>query len=225
MVASTGAVSADDASKGVAAIYGRHGDSVRAKRAVDIALRGAMGGLNFAEVAQELTRHGGAIDDGDQADRFLGRMAKRQTGGRGSPEEVWRGRMENINADAFLMEARNQGAKRSGIPGLERDAFMGAGLGSKDAAMAADPKAFFEGESFKKLTQAIDDLNKLSASQGTAAAAIADMFSPNGSFKTQVDRLIQANAKARGIESAPDTGINPNQVFPTGPYAPREFGR
>ncbi len=214
MVASSGAASFDSANKGVATIYGRHGDTVRAKRAVDIALRGALGGLDFAEVAQELTRHGGAIDDGDQADRLLGRMAMKQTGARGNPQEIWQSRMANINSDAFLTEARTQGANRSVIPGLERTAFMSAGLGSKDAAAAANPGAVFESESFKKFTQSVDDLKKLAESQTGAARIIADVFQPGGSFQTQVDRMTNANARARGLESVrPAPAFDPVQAM------------
>jgi hypothetical protein len=205
MVTSTGAASFESASKGVAAIYGRFGDTARAKNAVDLAMRGAMGGLDFAEVSQELTRHGGAIDDSSQADRLLGRMAKRQTGARGKDEEVWQGRMANINADAFLMEARAQASARSGIPGLERNAFMGAGLGQKDAAFASDPKTFFENEAFKKIAQAIEDLKKLAETQTGLSRVLADVFQPGGSHQTQLDRLINATAKAQGTYVEPPT--------------------
>lgn len=222
MVASSGAASYESASQGVATIYGRFGDTARGKNAVDIAMRGAMGGLDFAEVAKELTRHGGAIDDSSMADRLLGRMAQRQTGGRGNPEDTWRSRMANINADPFLMEVRNQSSARSIVPGLERGAFMTARLGQQDAAMAANPGAFFENEAFKKFTQTVDDLKKLAEAQGTPARVIADIFQPGGSFETQISRLVNANARARGVEAQPrESTFNPVQAMSDA----AEFGR
>jgi len=210
LVASSGAASFDSASKGVADIYGRFGNSQRAKNAVDIAMRGAMGGLDFAEVAKELTRHGGAIDDSSMADRLLGRMAQRQTGARGNPEEIWRSRMANINADPFLMEVRNQATARSVVPGFERSAYMTARLGQQEASFASNPAAFFESESFKKFTQSIEDLKKMAESQGTASRILADVFQPGGSFETQIARLQNARAGSQGL--SPQEQVTPAQV-------------
>lgn len=224
MVASTGAATFDQAQQGVATIYGRFGRGVRARNAVDIAMRGAMGGLDFGEVAKELTRHGGAIDDPGMADRLLGRLAMRQTGGRGNPEEVWAERMRNINADAFLVEARAQASARSAVPGFERQAFMGANLGQKDAAFAANPQAFFENEAFKRFTQSVEDLKKMAEAQGTMGRVIADIFQPGGSFETQISRLQNARAESMGLGAPASPAPAATVVYPTGPYDPRAFG-
>lgn len=224
MVTSTGAATDEQATSGVAALYGRFGKTTRAKKGVDIAMRGALGGLDFNQVAEALTKLGPAIDNNDAVDRMLGRMSQRQTGRVGDPAEIWRERMQNINADPFLMEARNQQAARSGISKLERDAFMGAGLGQSDAAAAASPLTSFQVEANAKFDQMIAELKLAAEAQGTMAGLWADLFG-SGSFETQMRRALNARAEAGGMPTGEPRGApNPLAVFPTGPYIPQGFG-
>jgi hypothetical protein len=203
MVTSTGAATDEQATRGVASLYGRFGKTGRARKGVDIAMRGAMGGLDFDQVAEALTKLGPAIENNDAVDRLLGRMSQKQTGRVGDPAQIWRERMQNINADPFLMEARNQQAARSGIAGLERQAFMGSGLGQAEASAAASPRAVAENEAYIKLNQTMEELKKQAEAQGVVNGFLADIFRPEGSFNTQLRRLIDAQAEARGVRSAP----------------------
>jgi hypothetical protein len=214
MVSSTGAATPDQAQRGTATLYGRFGDTDRARNAVDIAMRGAMAGLNFEEVANELTKLGRSIDDSSHSDRLLGRMVQRQTGGRGDPEELLRGRLGNLNTDDFIKKAREQAGVRSAIPGIERTAFLGSDVARKDLAEASGPGAAIASESFKKLEQTMDDLRQLSKAQGPVMGFLADIFKPEGSFETQLRRIAIANAEARGIGEPVYKGPTLNQAVP-----------
>lgn len=223
MMASDGLMSQQEANEAAAILYGRFGDSEMAKAGVDTVMRGAHGGLDPIRVAKELIKHGNVLTDSSQSDSMLGWMAMEDSGAQGDPEEIWKNRMSNFKNSPYAQAVWRNRADRSGIPGLERSAFMTAGLGAKDAAQAANPQAFFENEAFKKFSQSVEDLKKMAEAQGPAARILADVFQPGGSFQTQLDRMINANAEARGLKSDAG-GFNPNQTFPTGPYDPRGFG-
>lgn len=211
MVTSSG-VDQGSAAKGIAALYGRFGDSERAKKAVDIAMRGEMGGLNFDEVADELTRHGGAIDDESQSDRLLGRIAMRKTGTRGNPEEVWRERMKNLDSNAFTKKAREEQGLRSGVAEKEREAFMGRSPARLDL-QSADPKSAAENERFKREEQEMADLAAVGKAAREAvgglgilvewAKNVGVLFGGAGSLQNQLESAQRIRAEAAGLGPAP----------------------
>jgi hypothetical protein len=198
LLAKTGLVTHEQATAGVTALYGRYGKTARAEKGVDIAYRGAQAGLDFDQVAEALTKMGPAIENTAAVDRMLGRMVQKQTGRVGDPTEILHERLQNINADPFLMEARKQQAARSGIAGLERQAFMSAGLGQKEAAEAANPLSAFLVEANIKFDQMIAELKLAATAQGNISAVMADVFG-QGSFETQMRRALNARASAAGL--------------------------
>jgi hypothetical protein len=212
MVTSTG-VDQGSAAKGIAALYGRFGDSERAKRAVDIAMRGEMGGLPFEEVADELTRHGGAIDDSTQSDRLLGRLAMKKTGTRGNPEEIWAERMKNLDSNAFIKKAREDQGKRSVVDEKEREAFMGRSPVGQDLR-AADPVSAAANERYKRDEQEMADLATVGKAAREAVGGLGILvewaknlgllFGGDGSLQNQLEAAQRRRAEALGVAPPPD---------------------
>ena len=228
MVASIGTASPEESVKGVTMLYERFGDTPRAKKAVDMAMRGSMAGLSFTDVASQLTKMGNAIDDTDNVDHVLGRMVQEKTGRRGDPKEIMRERLRNVQADEYLTKARDSQAKRSEITKLERDRFMQRDTVSKEISEAKDPLSGLQLENFKKLNDTMDELKKLAEAQGPVLGFMANIFKPEGSFETQMKRLSIANAQANGLPTKDSTPTPVPQnhwmsIYPGPQIAP--FGR
>jgi hypothetical protein len=80
-----------------------------------------------------------------------------------------------------------------------RNAWHGAGDARVDRRMraAVNPEADANAAAEAKLEAQLQALRELAGSQSSFAKVMADIFSPGGSFETQLARAIAAHTKAR----------------------------
>lgn len=234
MVSSTGTATNDQANRGVAAIYNRFGNTKRSRNGVDIAMRGAMGGLDFEEVAQELTKYNASIDRPEVADRMLGQMLQRQTNRVGNPATLWQERMRNVDASGFIGRAREQAGERSVVAAAERDALMRTAPGQADAAEAKSPGTKILLETYKVQQEQLAAQQKIADAQPAIAAALANLgmlLGGEGSETQKLLRMRNAQAEGAGIpvdrSSGTSTPRPPNYMNMYGGMTPgiAPFGR
>lgn len=212
MLTGSGGATPEQANEAVSTIYGRFGNTARARNAVDTTMRGTLGGLSAPEVAKNLTQMGAAVDNNDQVDRMLGRMSQLQTGRVGDPQQIWLERMRNLNGDEVTMKARQNSAARSVIPGMERAAFLKSSLANSDLADQSSSSKL-QLDAFNKMAQVMEELKLQAKAQGTVNGFLADIFQPGGSFETQMRRLAIANAQAQGLPTNDSTPPPPKPIL------------
>jgi len=105
----------------------------------------------------------------------------------------------NVQVDPFLQKAE-AGRKLRGQRDLADRANTSAGYAlpgrARDVGMAANPEQMLRGDAVDKIEKSITAMEKLADSQSKGFKLLADVFTPGGSFETQLIRAMRDRDRA-----------------------------
>jgi len=215
IVVQSGLATLQEATQAVSAIYGKFGDTTRARNAVTVASLVARGGGSFAEAAQGTLHAGAALDATDNARRLAGRLFKKQTGriGGGDGVDQLYESIDRISNDPASQRFAQVSDIKNKTNKANLNTFIEGGTDKphEELAAAIDPLSKNLVDLNLTTQKQIAALETLAKAQGTLGAIMANiglLSGGKGSYENQIRKLNIQNARAAGLptDDAPASG-------------------
>jgi hypothetical protein len=156
-------------------------------------------GVPLEQIVDQIAAGPTSLHGQDAMDGVKARLGRNLLGMRGTNSEVLETlaeRSSRINQDGYLTYTRQATRERNRLPGIDRSNAYDRSWqdAADDVGRANDPEGALTDESDKKL--------RAQAEAGGVRDALLNVFGSQGSFFTQMERLIDARSKAnfRGKE-------------------------
>jgi hypothetical protein len=164
---------------------------------------GRYGHKKIGDLLAQVARRGGDVSDAAKKLKDRPWMAEGDGAASGlmglRPGDVSGWGDYNLETDPFL----KQGEKARKLAGQKAladrsNATDGAATAGRfrDLRMATDPEGQLRGEAIEKIAKSIEAIERLADGQSKGYALIADIFSPGGSFETQLVRAMRDRDRA-----------------------------